>query len=288
MITIGYNTDKELELMKYEDFIFPAGEIGLKLDYRNYRIKNSNEIQILARIINSNELIKLAMIKNAILNFVYDPKNIKIKLIMPYVPYGRQDRVCVKGEAFSLKVLTDYINFLNFDKVTIYDPHSDVTSALLNNVKIIDQLEIIKNFRSFSNQVFNGGVFVSPDAGSNKKTSKIAGFFEHSDFIRADKLRNLATGEIKETIVYTNDLEGRDVFICDDICDGGRTFIELAKTLKTKNCGKVYLFVTHGIFSKGVDVLLDNGIDRIFTTNSFDSKLKTDENLEVLNIPFFN
>jgi ribose-phosphate pyrophosphokinase len=288
MITIGYNTDKGLELMKYEDFIFPAGEIGLKLDYRNYRIKNSNEIQILARIINSNELIKLAMIKNAILNFVYDPKNIKIKLIMPYVPYGRQDRVCVKGEAFSLKVLTDYINFLNFDKVTIYDPHSDVTSALLNNVKIIDQLEIIKKFRSFSNQVFNGSVFVSPDAGSNKKTSKIAGFFEHSDFIRADKLRDLATGEIKETIVYTNDLEGRDVFICDDICDGGRTFIELAKTLKTKNCGKVYLFVTHGIFSKGVDVLLDNGIDRIFTTNSFDSKLKTDENLEVLNIPFFN
>jgi ribose-phosphate pyrophosphokinase len=39
--------------------------------------------------------------------------------------------------------------------------------------------------------------------------------------------------------------------------------------LKQRNVGKVYLYATHGIFSKGLDVLFDDGIDLIITTNSF-------------------
>ena len=57
--------------------------------------------------------------------------------------------------------------------------------------------------------------------------------------------------------------------IADDICVGGATFIALAKELKKKNAGKVVLFITHGVFSKGVDELFNSGIDEIWTTNSY-------------------
>jgi ribose-phosphate pyrophosphokinase len=56
--------------------------------------------------------------------------------------------------------------------------------------------------------------------------------------------------------------------IVDDICDGGRTFIELAKVIIAQNQeAKIYLVVTHGIFSAGFSELT-NYFDGIYTTNS--------------------
>jgi ribose-phosphate pyrophosphokinase len=275
------------ETLDYKFFIFPAGEVGIKLNCPNFRFftnlpKNlevtfdqphikTHTYKVTARLHNSDDIISLAMIKNAIEN---EDMEAKIDLFMPYVPYARQDRICDTGEAFSLKVFTTLLNSLNFNSVTICDPHSEVTPALIDRVRVIDQLDIIRGFEAFRKRIIFGNcVFISPDAGSNKKTSKLAAFFNHTNFIRADKLRNLATGQIKETIVYCDDFEGTDVVIADDLCDGGMTFIKLAEVLKKKNCGKVLLYVTHGVFSKGFAPLLDGGIDEIYTTDSFSKNL---------------
>jgi ribose-phosphate pyrophosphokinase len=272
MFKITNNRKEELEI---KSFLFPGGEVGIKLEPNNYKFFYNGDIEhfnILAKIHNSNDLISLAMIKDSLdrLSIKFNCKNIPVNLIITYLPYARQDRVCVDGEAFSLKVLGNFINSLNFNLVTIFDPHSSVSEAVINNCKVVTQLNIIEKFEAFRSRVLNSNsVFISPDAGANKKTADLAKYFEHKDFIRADKLRNLSTGEIKETIVYADDLTGVDVFVVDDIADGGRTFIELAKVLKSKNANKVILYVTHGIFSKGFDALLKNNIDEIYTTNSF-------------------
>ena len=55
--------------------------------------------------------------------------------------------------------------------------------------------------------------------------------------------------------------------IIDDICDGGRTFIELAKEIRKQTDKPIYLIVTHGIFSAGFEKLSDE-LDGIFCTNS--------------------
>ena len=263
-------TNDTLHTLDFKDFNFPGGEVGVKLAATNYKylLAPSAHQTIVAHIQSSNDLMTLAMLKNALEEF---DSNSPIHLYMPYTPYARQDRVCDKGESFSIKVLANFINHLNFDHVWIADPHSDVTPALINNVHTIKQFDIITKWLEFNNRVMGGNasIFVSPDAGANKKTSEIAGYFGHNEFIRADKLRDLSTGAIKETIVYADDLRGRDVFICDDICDGGRTFIELAKVLKAKNAGKIVLYVTHGIFSKGIEPLIAGGIDEIWATDSF-------------------
>lgn len=251
-------------------FLFPAGEVGVKLAAPNVKFFKTNETHkytISARLHDSKDVMTLAMIKNAIEN---EDREAVIDLFMPYIPYARQDRICDRGEAFSLKVFTNFINSLGFAKVTVCDPHSEVAVALLDRVKVKSQLDIINKFPAFRNRLTNGNVIlVAPDAGGNKKTSNIAAFFGHYDFVRADKLRDLTNGNIKETIVYSADLGGADVVICDDICDGGMTFIKLAEALRAKNCGKVILYVTHGVFSKGIKHLLDSGIDEIYTTDSF-------------------
>ena len=62
---------------------------------------------------------------------------------------------------------------------------------------------------------------------------------------------------------------GDNVYIVDDICDGGRTFIALASEIRARNAGAVYLIVSHGIFSYGEEPLRRGGIDHVYTTDSF-------------------
>jgi ribose-phosphate pyrophosphokinase len=85
--------------------------------------------------------------------------------------------------------------------------------------------------------------------------------------IKCDKVRNMATGQLSNFEVFSKDLMGTNCLIVDDICDGGRTFIGVADELKKKNAGNIYLFVTHGIFSNGLDELKKH-FTRIYTTNS--------------------
>lgn len=268
---------------------FPGGEVLLNIENKHWLWPiDNNPIQITARIHNSNDLFALALLKDAIVR-EYTRQGVvecvkTINLILPYVPYARQDRVCCECEPNSLRVFADYINHLNFNTVTIIDPHSDVCGAVFNNVRILNQLSVINKDYDFIKRVVENVRFVSPDAGANKKTASLAKYFEHKDFIRADKLRNLATGDIIETKVYCDDLKGQTIAIVDDICDGGRTFVELAKALKAKNADKVILYVTHGIFSKGEQTLLDNGIDEIWTTDSYKDKICYEDKTNVFEI----
>jgi len=189
-------------------------------------------------------------------------------LILPYIPYARQDRQCDEGESFTLKVFTGIINSIGFEKVYVLDAHSDVSSGLIDNCVNIDNSQFIYDISRIINA--KDTYIVSPDSGANKKINKL---FEkvgdsYKGVIKCDKVRNVSTGELSGFEVFTNDIKGFDCLIVDDICDGGRTFTGIAKELRKKNASNIYLFVSHGIFSYGFSELADQ-FERIFTTNSF-------------------
>ena len=72
--------------------------------------------------------------------------------------------------------------------------------------------------------------------------------------------------------------------IIDDICDGGRTFVELAKVIKeNQSDAKIYLIVTHGIFSAGFNDL-NKFFEKIFTTNSISDRFENGDVLNIINI----
>ncbi len=188
----------------------------------------------------------------------------RIELVYPYLPYARQDRVMQETEPFSLQVFARMINAQNFDSVTVYDPHSDVGPALIERCKVISQWEIAK--KAIGALVKDENIiFVSPDAGAYKKVSKL--MTDDSRIAIATKIRD-PQGNIAATRLASSPaINGRTCVIVDDICDGGRTFIELAKVLKEAGAGKVILYITHGIFSHGFSEL-EKHVDEIVTTNS--------------------
>ena len=184
------------------------------------------------------------------------------RIVLPYVPFSRQDRVNIAGEPFSLKVFADIINSCNAKVVEIEDPHSDVTTALINNVKVRYQHEIFERYFKDKKDFY----LICPDGGALKKIYKLAAIVNTLGVIECSKLRNTKTGEITDININCQpyDIEGKECIIVDDICDGGRTFVELAKVLKRFEASKVTLMITHGFFTKGIEVF-DNLIDEIYT-----------------------
>ena len=79
----------------------------------------------------------------------------------------------------------------------------------------------------------------------------------------------------------------KDMIIIDDICDGGATFINIAKELRKPGYmykdNKIYLIVTHGIFSKGT-TKLSQYFDGIYCTNSY----KNCNQLELMKVKQLN
>lgn len=203
---------------------------------------------------NDGDLFKIAFLVNAARGI---NKNTHVILKIPYFPYARQDRFTTLGSAFSLKVVADFINSLGINKVLIKDPHSVVVTTILNNCEIIssDYSKIDDLVRS--NPFREKFIVVSPDAGAVKRSKAIAEKFDLR-FAIADKKRNPATGQILSTEIFGKIEAGDQIIVVDDICDGGRTFIELAKSIRKENYVTMHLFVTFGIFSKGKDVLYEH------------------------------
>lgn len=265
MKVFSYDSAGNKSLIDYDNFTFSGGEEHVRFNAANF--SGSKKIEIFERLTNSSNVVRLMIAVDALKRLTNE--NTPIELVIPYFPYARQDRVCVEGEALGAAVMATFINNLNFSKVTIWDAHSDVSPALINKVVNIEQISLLARCEALSQRLLQGELtLISPDAGASKKTIKISEKFNGvPEVIQAQKVRNLKTGEIIKTDII-GDVKGKCVLIVDDICDGGRTFIELAKVLKNNGAVEVSLFITHGIFSKGLDIF-EGLIDKIYTTDSF-------------------
>lgn len=256
------NLDKNFKPIKgaevqFESFIFSGGEPHIKI---NPNFNQSKSLTVTHRINSFNDFGLLCLAVDALQRM-----NAKLEtLIIPYFPSARQDRVMVSGEPLSVKVYANLINSLQFNKVVVLDPHSEVTPALLNNCEAITNHKFIEKVIQ---KIGANLLLVSPDGGALKKIYKVSEFLGGVKVVECSKSRDVKTGVLNGFKVYADDLEGANCLIVDDICDGGGTFIGLAKELKNKNAGKLYLAVTHGIFSKGFEDL--KCFENVFTTDSF-------------------
>lgn len=200
----------------------------------------------------------------------------KIELYVPYFIGARSDRKFGEGQTNYLKnVICPIINSQGFSKVIVLDPHSDVLEACLNNFHKINNVRLVGY--AISNITHNTeskiGI-VSPDAGALKKIFDIAKVFDIENVTTASKVRDMVTGNIIRTELPTMDLRGIEhLIVIDDICDGGRTFIELARAIKEITDIPLHLIVTHGIFSAGFEEL-EKYFESIYTTDSIHEDVK--------------
>ena len=257
---------------------FSGGERHIQLPDELMSVTTRLKIQ--ANIRNSNDLMDLLLTVNALKHQHGDI--LKIDLEVPYLPYARQDRVCAPGQAFSLEVLAGLLNNLEVEKLVTWDCHSTVGTELTKGINIEPADIILQSDELLEILQDENSVLVCPDKGAVNRCTQIKEQLNLRQMVLCEKQRDPKTGKIFRTDVLVGDLTGKTAVITDDICDGGFTFIKIAEQLKEKNAERIILFVTHGIFSKGLDVF-DNLVDSIYTTTSF-PRSKQENSNKKLNI----
>jgi ribose-phosphate pyrophosphokinase len=270
-------TNLEKSDIKYEISRFPDGQKNTVIDLKT--IPNINqEIQILTRLNNFIDLEILICITKCLNNLGFN----KLHLYNPMMLGSRSDRKFEEGSNNYLKdVICPIINSLKFESVTVLDPHSDVLEACLNNFKKVDNKKLVEfglsqiyynePYKDISiRNNFKDFILISPDAGANKKIFKVAETIDYKgDIITCSKSRDV-DGKLTKLEIPVSTIVHKDYILIDDICDGGATFLQIAKTLKPRlhSSNRIFLIVTHGIFSKGFKEL-NQYFDGIYCTNSY-------------------
>lgn len=184
---------------------------------------------------------------------VYNHNHKKVGLYIPCLLDAQADKRFNPDESSGLKLVCEFINSMKFKYVKVFHPHNpEVVEALINNIKIIDNsnfiVEVLSTLYTSNNlDNYKSMVLMSTDAGGFKPLMKLCDKISWmGETYSASKSRKYEEGKSKLVqLVDKQDFEGKDILLVDDICVYGGTFVGLAKMLKERNCGKLYLAVSH-------------------------------------------
>jgi ribose-phosphate pyrophosphokinase len=280
----------------YEKFRYPAGELQVRLkEPARQEISQAELVTVTARIKTAEDAIETCLLCSAVRGespALGDAGGASVDqgahgahmgaerdlgkqvLILPYLPYARADRRFVGGDCFGLEVFANILNGLDVRVMTV-DAHSAKSHSLIKGLLDVAPKSLIEKvighiLRDNSSRRLT---LLFPDDGARNRYSLMAPEFD-LDILHCTKVRDKATGKLSHfSVPAKEEFKTSDVLLIDDICDGGGTFIGIADSLKDYGL-KLSLYVTHGIFSKGLEVLSKH-FETIYTTDSFERNVSS-------------
>lgn len=218
------------------------------------------------------------------------------ELTMPYIPNARMDRTKNRKECFTLKYFCEMINAMNFDSVYVFDPHSNVSTALIDNLVKIDPIIPISTALrcvELKNDLKSEDIVIYfPDEGAYKRYSELFNEtngrcvlrkYMNNMFIYGMKKREWQTGQITGLSIRlssgcplpVNSLNEKTVLMIDDIISYGGTLAYSVDELRKLGAKKVYAYASHvenSVMDEEKGTLLkrykEGKLNGVFTTNS--------------------
>lgn len=261
-INVRYEVNEVPTNILVKTSTFPAGERYVKLLGLDSIPKEDGVLYITLLNASSDAIVDAILCKNAFEEeFKYKMSKTYV-LEAPYFPYSRQDRVCSQGESNSFKVIQSIL-LSQFENIITVDIHNeDVIST-----RTINKNPITGNYINVFNASYENSIkdvinsdytIIIPDKGAVKRSEIARKFVGIESIVFFDKKREDGSIIIEpKTEDDVTIIRSRNKFVIfDDICDGGGTFIGIAEKVRDINPqAELVLVVTHGIFSKGTEVL---------------------------------
>lgn len=261
---------------------FPAGEIGVQL----LEIKgvDFDGCSIMWKYTGDNDdLMRVLQLRDAIYQI---DSEFRVSLVIPYLPYSRQDRVCHPGESNALDVFMLILSASFWDIYT-FDVHNEKAfmETSSRNCKLINigQEVCASNLPKYD-------YFIAPDDGAAKKIYKHrqVNYAENPTKVITMKKTRVDGKVIYEPLPCDTIPAGSKVCVVDDLCDGGATFLSIVKATDSYDYmdSSFDLYVTHGIFTNKEKFMeLHRFYDTIYTCNMMNTDPEIVSRVQQLNQP---
>jgi ribose-phosphate pyrophosphokinase len=254
---------------KIEQDHFSAGELKIKLFGCG-----KERMDIVWHYENDAELFTIMCIRDYYANH-------KAILYIPYLPHARMDRVKNPEDVFTLRTFARVINSMDFERVYVWDAHSNVGPALIDRCHDVNALTWIEEAIKEMSYPKDYLCLFFPDEGAQKR---YGGMFPDYKQAFGIKNRNWETGKIEGYMIVGEDnVKDNHILIIDDICSYGNTFVKAAEALHEAGANGIDLYVTHceEAVVKG-DVFKCGLIDKVFTTDSLVRSEETNSKLTIV------
>ena len=204
----------------------------------------------------------------------------RINVIMPFLYESRQHKRTSR-ESLDCAVALQELHALGVENIITFDAHDPrVQNAIPNS-----GFDSIQPTYQFIKGLFNNVpdlqvdsdhmMIISPDEGAMGRAvyySNVLGldmgmFYKRRDYSRVVNGRN----PIVAHEFLGSSVEGKDVFIVDDMISSGESMLDVAKELKKRKAKRVFVAATFGLFTNGLkqfDEYYEQGlISKVLTTN---------------------
>ncbi len=204
----------------------------------------------------------------------------RINVIMPNLYGGRQHRRSYR-ESLDCAVALQELQAMGVDNIVTFDAHDPrVCNAvpMMGFDNMMPSYQVMKAmFRDIPNLRPDRDhlMVVSPDEGALNRNMyyavnmgvEMGMFYKRRDYSRVVNGRNpIVAHEYLGTSV-----EGKDIFIADDIIASGESMLDIAYELKKRKANRIFAYATYAIFTAGLDkmdkAVADGVLDGVFGTN---------------------
>jgi ribose-phosphate pyrophosphokinase len=205
----------------------------------------------------------------------------RITVVVPFYPYGRQDKKGRGREPISARLMADLYKTAGADRLMSVDLHAAQIQGFFDGP--VDHLfampVLLEHFHALNEPLLT---VVSPDMGrvrvadvwSDKLAAPLAIIHKRRDPTVANQV------SVHEIV---GEVDGRVCLIVDDLIDTGRTIAKAAEALKNAGALKVIVAATHAVFSDpAVELLQSDFIDSVVVTDTL--PLSADKRFDKLTV----
>jgi ribose-phosphate pyrophosphokinase len=166
-----------------------------------------------------------------------------ITAVVPYFPYGRQERMARGREAISAKVVASAIEMLGASRVMYVDVHAAAIQGFFDIP--VDPLSAFPTFAEyFQRQGLENAVIVTPDAGRAKLASRVSSIMDIPMVLMHKRRASFGSARVSHVV---GDIKDCIPIVIDDVIAGGSVLDSLPALLDAGARPEIYLAITHPV-----------------------------------------
>ncbi|MCD6591045.1 MAG: ribose-phosphate diphosphokinase [Candidatus Aenigmarchaeota archaeon] len=254
---------------------FPDGEYYFRISEPD-KLKGRKAFVVVRRTMNNLDQNGMIIESLLLADKIKGLEAEKSCLVLPYMPYARQDKEFLKGEVVSVKTLRDMLTE-KYDLVLNVTSHDLRKEGWINekayNIDATDS--IIEFFRKMN---FKDPIVIAPDMTASENVERLAKAIG-GNTLAVEKKRDYNTGHITSNITKLPNFSGQELIIFDDICSTGGTLYKAIGLTKKAKARKIIAVVIHLLdvynekFGKNSVELIENSADEFHATDTIETPL---------------